>query len=318
MHIYIKTSLVRILSALCAFLVGGMTAHAADVFYQDFDSYTAGAALPRAYSGANTFNTESSGDVHDGINYFTNIVQDTTNLFGRGTTNQYLRYEDTNALGGNLMRLSTGTNRISTQVGTLSFDFVIPSAGTRTGWGIYLGNGWPGSGNSVFGMLLRFNDKGIYAFQNKGASLATAPMSEDAYYTFGTAATLSIVFNSSPTAITYDGYTLASGAMDVWLGTTRIGQGIPAAGGKGQPDPDGWVPGSRVGATAIDINNINISFNYGNEFTGALLIDNFKITDTAIAPSAVPEPASAALFGGIGILVTTLVWKRHRAMSAGL
>lgn len=276
---------------LSTLLLGASFAQAAVVFENNFNSYTAGAVLTRASTGANVFHNQS-GTADNGTDYFTRVTQDSGNVFGGGTSNNYLRFADTsNTNAAEIARLSTGTNRFSTEVGTLSFDFLIPSGGQSTGWSIFLGNGNPGSSNIVFGINLRLN--GNIVTTTAAGSPSTTILSP---YTPNTAQKLAIVFNSSISTVTYAGGSLATGTMDIWLGNTRIGTGIAATGGKGA----NWT-----GLTPVAINNVNIASNFASantaqDFRGEILIDNFVIDNTAISP--IPEPASMAILGGLGAL----------------
>jgi hypothetical protein len=292
-----KTSIVLSLLLICPAFT-----HAALVFENNFNTYTAGDVLVRAATGANVFNNQT-GVADNDTDLFTRVVQDTGNIFGAGTSNNYLRLADTaNTNGGTTFaRLSTGNNRFSSEIGTLSFDFNIPTGGQSIGWALFLGNGSPGSANTVFGLYLRFNGTIV---ANTGVSTVGATVLGT--YTPSVSNTLTVVFNSSISSVSYDGHTLASGTMDLWLGSTLIASGVAASGTKG----NAWD-----GTTAQSINNVNVagSFVNGNpasDFMGELNIDNFVINNTALAP--IPEPSSVALLGAASALVAAFVCKRRR------
>lgn len=266
-------------------------AHAATILTDNFNSYTPGVLT----TGSGVWANPSPGSIDDNTSLFTRVVTDTSNRFGQGASNQYLRLADTsntnNALNYNLAINDTSIG----QVGTLSFNFYDPSGdgAQGNGWLLRIGTG-AGNGATAFGLFL-MNGQLRVATTNNVEPNATA----FATYALDTVHSLTIFFNSSSNAVAYGTHSLAANTMDVWLNGSIIATGLARSGGTtGDQTIDSFGFTRKVSATP------------GADFVGELLLDNIAAY-WGVETSAIPEPSSFALLGGVAMM-TAAVLRRRR------
>jgi lysophospholipase L1-like esterase len=270
------------------------------VFSNNFNAYTPG-VIPLSYV-ANGWSPQSTPQTSDdGATLFSRVVQDSVNLFQRGTNNRYLRLADTSkangsaAYGANYNYLLSAASNAFTgagQTGTLSFDFYEPTiAGAQgNGWMLRLGNGWAGNGNTVFALCIGQGQirRVTETYNQVGATLAN--------YTPNQLHTLTIVFNSSSSTTRYPGRLLPSGTMDVWLDEVRVATGIAASGGLGHA----WTGSAPQPITNFNFTRTPAVSDQNLDFTGELYLDDIRLADQAllpppagIIPGSPPQPAQA-------------------------
>ncbi|HEY9249933.1 MAG TPA: hypothetical protein VIO38_12415 [Rariglobus sp.] len=290
----IPTNMLR-LSLLPALALSLAVVHAAPVFTESFNSDTPGVLVTG--SSSTKWNSPGTGSnvIDDNSTLFTRVTTDTGNLFGQGTGNQYLRIADTsnanNALNYNLVIKDTTIG----QVGTLAFNFYDPSGDSAqgNGWLLRLGTS-AGNSTTAFGLYL-MNGQLRVATTNNVEPNSTA----FATYALDTAHSLVIYFNSSSSAVSYGEHTLAANTMDVWLNGSIAATALARSGGS-------------TGDQTIDSFGFTrkVSSNTSSDFVGTLLVDDLNAY-SGVELSAIPEPASFAMLGGIGALVCALTLRRR-------
>ncbi|RRJ96931.1 hypothetical protein Ga0100231_024570 [Opitutaceae bacterium TAV4] len=256
-------------------------------FSNDFNDYTSGSALPLSYTLNGWSPQTAPQTTDDGNTLFSRIVTDSGNHFGSGTENRYLRVADTSNANGTAsygnynFLLSTASNALGgeSDSGMLAFDFYEPenAAAQGIGWMLRLGNGWAANGNTVFALCIgQGGVRRVTGTNNVPDTSATlGEFSQNQKHT------LRIVFNSSAETLVYNGGSVATGTMDVWLDNTKIASGVAGSGGKGSDWTNETAP--------VTINNFNITRNPANgsatsDFVGEILLDNFSLTDEAVIP----------------------------------
>jgi hypothetical protein len=271
-------------------------AHAAAVFTDDFSSYTPGVLTTGAAPANKWLTTPSPGIIDDDSSLFTRVTTDSGNLFGAGTSNQYLRISDTsnanNALNYNLAINDTTIG----QVGTLAFDFYDPSGDSAQGdgWLLRLGTA---AGNSVTAI-------GLYLMngQLRVATTSNVTPSGTAFstYSLDTMHSLVVFYNSSASDVSYDGRTLAANTMDVWLDGTIAATALGRSGGS-------------TGVQTIDSFGFTrkTTTNTATDFVGTLLLDNITAY-SGVETAAIPEPSTFALAGGTAVLMLAGLSRRQR------
>jgi hypothetical protein len=280
---------------LLSLVLGLASVHAAPVFTESFSSYSPG-VLTTGSPPANTWaNPGGSATIDDNSTLFTRVTADTGNLFGQGTGNQYLRIADTsntnNALNYNLVINDTTIG----QVGTLAFNFYDSSGdgGQGNGWLLRLGTS-AGNGATAFGLYLMNGQLRVATTTN-----VEPDTSAFATYALDTVHSLVIYFNSSSSAVTYGEHTLAANTMDIWLNGSIAGTALARSGG-------------TTGDQIIDSFGFTrkVSANPAADFVGTLLVDHLNAY-SGVELSAIPEPASFAMLGGLGALVCALTLRRR-------
>lgn len=270
-------------------------AHAAAVFSDDFSSYTPG-VLTTGAAPANKWASPPAGIIDDNSSLFTRVTTDSGNLFGAGTSNQYLRIADTsnanNTLNYNLAINDTAIG----QVGTLAFDFYDPSGDGAQGDGWLLRMG-TAAGNSVtaFGLYLMNGELRVATTSNvtpNGTAFGT--------YSLDTLHSLVIFYNSSASNVSYAGRTLAANTMDVWLDGTIAATALGRSGG-------------TTGVQTIDSFGFTrkTTTNTATDFVGTLYLDNITAYSGA-ETAAIPEPSAFALAGGAVALTLAGLSRRKR------
>jgi hypothetical protein len=252
------------------------------VFSSNFDAYAVG-VLPVSYATDSWSPQKSPQVIDDDKTLYSRVVQDSDNLFLRGANNHYLLVADTSTANGTPAYgafnyvLSTAANAFAgSEVGRLSFDFYEPAVkgAQGNGWLLRLGNGWAGNPSTVFALTVGQGKilQVIQAYNKPEFSLAT--------YEPAKPHTLVIVFNASAAAIVYDGITLPSGTMDVWLDDKHVGKGIPGSGGKGHD----WTGAAPQVITNFNFTRSQASADPAQDFVGKLFIDDVSLLNVAAAP----------------------------------
>lgn len=259
----------------------------ASVLYsEDFEGYTVDACVPTGASAK--WST-----------YFLATAQATdngTDLLGRvktgpafGVNSKYLMLQDTNATTGMSLASSTSTNFGTT--GQLSMSFYSPSGMVNQGdgWLLRLGTIYNNS-STAFGLFIE--NGSIYAATTSNITQAASAL---ATYSLDTANTLSIVYNNSTSLLTYDGGTVASGKMDVWLNGSLVGNDLAGI-------------GNLAIGTALANFNFTAKAAAGPipDFEGTLYVDNIEVNSIA----TIPEPRTAIL-AGMALIGLLLVHRRQ-------
>ncbi|QYY34311.1 hypothetical protein [Ruficoccus sp. ZRK36] len=193
------------------------------------------------------------------------VVADTGNLFGQGTSNQFLNMAVT-SYDTSLQPMAATNTFNSTQSGQISLDFYDPTGSTGDGWIMRWGTG---NGNSTSAFALSIQDGSFYLYTGGSITKQDAVAS----YTQDTVNNLVVVFNNTGSALTYEGGTVASGMMDVWLNGTRVASGVSNTGNI---------------STGTSLNSFN--FVSKAQYVGSLYIDNLSIDSNA----SIPEPSESA------------------------
>lgn len=268
---------------LASLLVGVTPALAATlVMSENYDSYTPG-VLPGA------------GGNDNGTDLFTRVEVDSGNLFGGGTSNQYLRIADTsNTNSANTYGLVLSTATLG-QVGTISLNFYDPAVSGEQGTGGWLLRWGTGNGNSVTAFGLFINNGTLRIATGGGVNPSTSAF---ATYSLDTLHSLKIVFNSSASSIDDAGHTLEAGRMDVWLNGSIAGSSLTGAG--------------TLAGGVNEIANVNItrkvSTDSAVDFVGTLNIDDWALYSGVVA---IPEPSAATILSGGLILGFCLLHRRR-------
>ncbi len=231
-------------------------AYQSSILTENFNAYTAGAALPARW-GSGTW-----ASVNNTSPFETLVEADTANLFGEGTSNNYLLMASTATSTGGYGAM-TNTLGTSIPAGSISFNFYQPTVTGATGNGFILRlcNGTLGNGSTAFALALK--NGGLYLAT--GAYLALNSTSF-ASYSLDQKHAFTLYFNNNATAgfnYTVSGtvYSLAAGTMDVWVDGARVGSGLGKAGGIG---------------TGVNLSEFN--FCSTSNFLGTLYIDDLLET----------------------------------------
>jgi len=203
------------------------------LFTDDFEAWTAGE--PVTDSGNDPERWKSDGDP------FEIIEQDTDNVFGLGTENQFIRFGnvsvDGSLVGGNLdseQRSYDTGDGVPTGVLQVSFDFYEPS--TNSGKGLATDLSDPGflrirGDESGSGMHIIILDDGELQVAGEGEEVITL-------HTYGgdTVVRFDFVFNQSGEDVTYRGNVLNSGKFDVYADYLLVGSNIET--GSDEPEDE--------------------------------------------------------------------------------
>lgn len=248
---------MNFLRALLVWLIALNLSQASTLFTDNFNSYSDG-TLPTG--------TAWTSVTDNGTTQLTRIATDTANLFQQGTANKalYLNFTVGGSTVASITDVSTGTT-----TGQVSFNFYDPKDTGAAGSGYFFRIG-TGNANSVTNFAVGLKEGSLYIAT--GSSIAPAATAFATYST-DTLNSLSIVFNSSTSLLTYgDNITVASGKMDIWLNGVLVGDDLDYAGNV---------------ALGTSLDNVNITTK-GSTFSNSLYIDDLTFTNTI----AIPEPGS--------------------------
>lgn len=241
----------------------------AAVFFDDFESYEPG-VLPRA-NGAHAL-WAASGSIT------AEVESDAQNRFGRGTSNQVLRFEDT---GSGDQRLGTNVFAIGT-TGQVAFDFYLPTGfNSATGGhpGILLRLG-TNTNNGIFTVAstrfaLGFHASGVL----KAANNANLVLFGDILgaFAFDEPQRLTLAFNNTSVPVPYlDGSgSIAPNSIDVWLDDVRLA-----------------TVGAANSSSGEVITSLDFLNRVGND-TAVAYFDNVTFTTALTGGTASAAPAAA-------------------------
>lgn len=263
-------------------------AHAAVIFSEDFDDITVTGNNLTTGTAGNSFNTTTTTSATS-----TAIVRaDSGNLFGAGTSNQYLELNDTSAASGITLRKQSIAGIATNGVAQLSFDFYDPVGGldplTDDTVVFTLDTG---SGATTSASIRLFNNSGISSvvFFNAAVDpvnyVTVAPYSEGAKHHLD----LALNYGASAVAFPTGSGSLAAQSYHVWLDGASAGTDYPFFN------------------SVTSNNRLTISSSGGA--TAAQNVDTV-VLDSAIT---IPEPGGLVL-SGIGIAVLALGRKRCRGV----
>lgn len=237
---------------------------AAIIYSDNFNSYTANQVLPTGAS-------EKWSLASNTAPFSTVVLADGSNIFGAGTSNNYLSMGVATASGSPYQAVIQNSTSFGL-TGQASFSFFQASGASTTGSGLLMRLGTT-NGNGSTAFALSIDDGKIYAATTAGVS----PTLELSSFSFDTAYKLTVVFNNSNSAFSYDGGTVNARSMDIWLNNVLIGHNLAAS-----------------GSLAANTNLTNLNFTTkGDSYTGTVGIDDLVIMNAA----TIPEPSSLALLG---------------------
>jgi len=154
------------------------------VFADNFNEYTAGAALPASGSKLWGYSDNTAP-------FQTIVIRDSSDVFGESSTNNCLLMSAT-AAGG----YYCSTNCISTLIlsGSVSFNFFQPTVATGTGDGLFfrLGNG--SMGNTSVAFAFGMKNGVLYSSTDSGVNISSSSF---ATYSLNQKHSLTVYFNNS-------------------------------------------------------------------------------------------------------------------------
>ncbi|QYY37250.1 hypothetical protein [Ruficoccus sp. ZRK36] len=256
------------------------------IYSEDFESYTAGSAIqqlnvdPESHWLYSTNKNDVSFTAQD----------DATDIFS-SSSNQYGVISDTSTTNNQSISIAT-TKFAATETGSLTFDFYDSSQSLFNGEGFLLRIG-PDSGNGGTAFGLWIQNGTIYSATGAGSWQSTSLSS----YTLNTAHNLNIVFNNSSDAVGYEGDTIDSNTMNIYLDGVLIGDNLGGSGGS-------------VGSAIELLNFTSItSSEPADDFAGTIYLDNITVDNS------IPESSSSALLIGLGATLFALVQRRRKALA---
>ncbi len=280
-------------------------ASAQAVFTENFQSYTI--TPPATFVTLPQSNTDTSvrwlSRTID-TNRLVRVYTDTSELFGAGASNQYLRLE---RLSGATADLNAITQPTSTPLlsGEINFDFFvaagsITSTNNASGFRLtFLANTSTNintftSANTVGGIY--FTD-GTINLRSSGAAMLTDNASKFSFTT-DQKNSLRIVFNNTTSTLVYDGGSLSAGFMDIYLNGTKqatwsLNSGNTAGQGNGVNSMWWAAPSGLSNSSHVQ---------------GVFNVDNI-----VLSPAAIPEPATVAFV--LPAALGGLFLRRRRAQS---
>ncbi|MDP0498296.1 MAG: hypothetical protein Q7Q73_19055 [Verrucomicrobiota bacterium JB024] len=250
-------------TSLIVFIFSVLSVCQADViFSDDFNSYEPG-PLPKGD------NWSTSGNA--------TVVADSGSLFG--PNNQYLEMSQTGSDGGANIASKT---LVMPDQGMISFDFSIPSAMTG-GVNFRIGTG-NSNGSTAFAIRLA---SGTTSGQRVYSTLPNMGQGSIlSNNTLGTVDHVTIIYNNTASPYSYNigsfVSTLDANTMDVWVGTTLVGDNLGRSGGLAKGTPLSMI-------------------NFISPSTDTILdiwVDNIVVQDANI-----PEASSYSLIGGLCALL---------------
>jgi len=251
------------------------------IFEDDFESYTAGQVIDTSkwslvLSGADNVNT-----VH--------VEQDTGNLFGKGTGNQYVDLLDnsTNPGGQSIYLTKTGlSSQLASGIVTLNMNIIEPGGTpplTGNDGRILVGIGDGAMGGTDRANLPNWNETSAGV-----STYGTVPVTRDTLYN------LNIVFNNSGSSIQYNSpsglQTLNATSADIWVDGILQAENIL--------QDRNWD-----GGIAVD----SVGFRSFSGSAQRLLVDDYRVYDEALV---IPEPSSLLLIG-VALSSVLLFRRKH-------
>ncbi|QYY35339.1 PEP-CTERM sorting domain-containing protein [Ruficoccus sp. ZRK36] len=241
------------------------TASAATFFSDDFEEYTAGAAIPLG-----------SEEIWREAKVVGEVVFDAENDTGHYFSSESNKYAVLSQVDGTGQGLASATGFSGTTTGQMNFSFYDPSSDTSDWLMRISGNAWGGNGNTLWGLFMQNGT--LYV----GSGQYVSPGAQIGTYQQDTAYTISIVFNNSDSTLNYDGGSVASQMMDVYLNGELIGDDLASTGNIG---------------TGTTVQNINFASKVNSP--GTIYLDDISL-DSNIS---IPEPSTmSALAVGLGIM----------------
>lgn len=269
---------IKLISSIsCLAVAFVLPGHAVVVTY-DFNSDTPGSS-PSGWSVTNAGGTTSL-----------NVTADSGNLFGEGTSNQYVNFSD-NSSSNSVELGQHSLSGFNTPVVRLGFDFYEATSAFNDGLVIQIGTDNLSANNERL-VQIGLDDGRLYV---DGPPPGGGTINGSAY-TLDTLHSIQIIANNDSTSSNYDfgggiNGTLAAGTFDIWIDSTLLG------------DDNQWTPGGSA-ANRISAGSALDSFEFAG-FSGTtqeILIDNIEF-------ETVPEPSTYALIlSALGIL--TLLRKK--------
>jgi len=237
------------------------------LFFDDFENYSANTDIDTSGRWGTANATAGFWTVED---------ESTATPFGAGP-NQFGNLNDSSASASIRLQSPSLTEAVNA-VTTFSFDFSEPTGG--------------GDSNLIVGYSTNGDDlNGTGSRQtinlNNGTITGLASVASDTY-DLDTAYTLYMIYNDSGSDVNYDGGTITNGDAHIWIEELDSGNFI-FVGTSSEQNPGTVATSYRVG------------FRSFSTFVQAVQIDNVELT---LGAAAVPEPASLALLGLGGLLLT--------------
>lgn len=259
-------------------------AHATIIFDDNFNSYTSGTALP---TGGNWVTSNNSGGGTD------TVQTDLGDVFGLGTSNQYLRMQQAGGVGGASANIASSALSMP-DMGAISFDLSMPTTATgRINLRLGIANS---NANTAF--LLQFgtgSTSGTRIYAQDGSTILGS-------FTLGTAAHITVVYNNTDSAFSYDmgssiTGTVAANTMDIWLGSINIGNDLARYTGSSLP----------LGTALTQFNFIGTD---GTK-TADMWLDNVVV-------QSVPEPSTTAALAVAGLVALMTIRRRNKHVETSI
>ncbi|MDP0494705.1 MAG: hypothetical protein Q7Q73_00725 [Verrucomicrobiota bacterium JB024] len=245
-------TLLRILLA-SLFTVSAVSAQSV-IFSDNFGSYTLNEPLSSPWGSVTPNPTQPDAAVE--------VVLDTGDYFGAGTSNQILHVLDTSSTW-----LTRADMRgLSFNVATLSFDFYEVAGVSGTPWRVSFGLDSSSAGN-IFQATLDSGNPGSYSLNAKH--------------------TFQMVVNTSTSNVDYAETTLNSMHYDLWIDGELVTSNAAA-----ETIPSGFVPGSNMTAFRFTTGSSSLS--------QEIYIDNVLLTEGAVIPE--PSSLAWLGFAGLSVL----------------
>ena len=260
-------------------LIASAASSSATVFFaENFETYTPDAAVPtdniwflRTESGSFTTKDDSTNNDFSGSKYGEIIFDDTA-----GVADPLVAVRSTYSVTGSA-------------TGQVSFKFLDPTSPSTTGNGFLLRLG-TNAGNSTTAFAIFIKDGNFITSSTSGTAGSTF-----ASYSLGTTNELDIIYNNSASTLNYNGGSVVSRAMDIYLNGTLVGDDIDG----------GTIGSSLTVGSAVEKLNFTAKTS-SSDFNGALYVDDILMNDAI----SIPETNSITAWFGILIGLTTLATRR--------